>query len=46
MKTTILLLICFALVISSCIPNVTYKGKYGTYSANPGGLVIIPNYAK
>jgi hypothetical protein len=45
-STTKLLLICFALVIGSCAPKVTYKGKFGTYSANPDGFVIIPYYAK
>lgn len=44
MKTK-LLLISLALVIAGCVPNVTYKGKYGTYSATPSGVVILPYYA-
>lgn len=45
MKTK-LLLFCVGLVIAGCVPNVTYKGKFGTYQANPDGFVIYPHYAK
>lgn len=44
MKTK-LLLICCALVFAGCVPNVTYKGKYGEYTATPSGVVILPYYA-
>ncbi len=33
------------LLLTSC--GVTYKGKYGTYTATPSGAIIIePKYAK
>lgn len=32
-------------ILSSCVPNVTYKGKYGTYTATPSGVLIHPYYA-
>jgi len=44
MKTKLLLISC-ALVIAGCVPNVTYKGKYGDYTATPSGFVIVPKYA-
>jgi len=32
-------------ILSSCVPNVTYKGKYGDYTATPSGFVIAPKYS-
>lgn len=32
-------------IIAGCVPNVTYKGKYGTYTTTPSGVVILPYYA-
>jgi len=44
----IIVILCYAAIIMmivGCVPNVTYKGKYGEYSANPSGFVIRPYYA-
>lgn len=45
MKTK-LFLICLTLTVASCIPNVTYHGRFGDYKATPNGLVIQPKYSK
>lgn len=45
MKTKLLLL-CVGLVITGCVPSVTYEGRFATYQANPSGFVITPYYAK
>jgi len=42
MKTILAIII---LSLSSC--GVVYKGKFGTYTASPSGVIIIePSYAK
>jgi hypothetical protein len=41
------LLIANILVISLSSCGVVYKGKFGTYTASPSGVIIIePAYAK
>jgi len=40
------LLIITILVIACQSCGVTYKGKYGTYTATPSGVIIEPKYAK
>ena len=46
MKITHILLALATLLITSCTA-ITYRGKYGTYTATPGGALIIqPKYAK
>lgn len=37
--------IIIAACLTGCVPNVTYKGKYGDYMATPSGFVIVPKYA-
>jgi hypothetical protein len=40
-----LLIAIIVLSLSSC--GVVYKGKFGTYTASPSGVIIIePAYAK
>jgi hypothetical protein len=40
-----LLIATIVLSLSSC--GVVYKGKFGTYTASPSGVIIIePSYAK
>jgi hypothetical protein len=44
----IIVILCYAaiiIMIVGCVPNVTYKGKYGDYMATPSGFVIVPKYA-
>jgi hypothetical protein len=38
--------IIIAACLTGCVPNVTYKGKYGDYTATPEGVTIRPHYAK
>ena len=42
MKT---ILVIIAVCLTGCVPNVTYKGKYGDYTATPSGFFIVPKYA-